>query len=85
MTESLAHTPGSAPVRGPRGLIFETGAPESRCVEAPPLDVPDVDLDEVLAGQARKEKPVLPHVTEVEIARHYAHLASMNFGVDSGS
>ncbi len=85
MTGSLAHTPGSAPVRGPRGLIFDSGAPESRCVEAPPLDVPDIDLDEILAGQARKEAPVLPHVTEVEIARHYAHLASMNFGVDSGS
>ena len=40
MTERLDHTPASAPVRGPRELIFEVGAPESRCVEAPPLDVP---------------------------------------------
>ena len=85
MTEQLAHTPGGAPARGPRRLIFETGAPESRCVMPPELDVPEVDLDTALGGATRAEPPVLPHVTEVEIARHYAHLASMNFGVDSGS
>lgn len=85
MTERLAHTPATAPARGPRRLIFETGAPESRCVLPPELDVPDVDLDDVLAGAVRAKPPVLPHVTEVEIARHYTHLASMNFGVDTGS
>jgi glycine dehydrogenase subunit 2 len=85
VTEQLAHTPGGAPARGPRRLIFETGAPESRCVMPPDLDVPEVDLDTALDGATRAEPPVLPHVTEVEIARHYAHLASMNFGVDSGS
>lgn len=74
------------PVREPLTgtLIFERGALESRCVEAPVLDVPPVSLGEVLGGQARTAPPVLPHVTEVEIARHYEHLASANFGVDSG-
>ncbi|HEX9092930.1 MAG TPA: aminomethyl-transferring glycine dehydrogenase subunit GcvPB [Coriobacteriia bacterium] len=66
-------------------MIFEAGSPESRCVEAPSLDVPEVSLDEALGGQARTEAPRLPHVTEVDIARHHAHLASMNFGVDTGS
>ena len=85
MTEKLAHTPSHAPSRGPRNLIFETGAPESRCVMPPAPDVPAIDLDEALGGALRAEPPLLPHVTEVEIARHYSHLASMNFGVDSGS
>ncbi len=67
-----------------RPLIFETGSPESRCVEAPVVDVPDVDLAVALGASARKKAPRLPHVTEVEIARHYEHLASVNFGVDSG-
>ncbi|MDO8949964.1 MAG: aminomethyl-transferring glycine dehydrogenase subunit GcvPB [Actinomycetota bacterium] len=67
-----------------RPLIFEIGAPESRCVEAPPLDVADIDLSQVLGGSARATRPRLPHVTEGEIARHYEHLASVNFGVDSG-
>ena len=84
MTEKLANTPGAAPLRGPRSLIFEVGSPESRCVEAPAMDVPFVAIDELLGGRARNEPPALPNVTEVEIMRHYAHLASMNFGVDSG-
>ncbi len=87
MTERSAQIPSGAPARGPRRLIFETGAPESRCVEPPPLDVPELDLKVRLQGRAkiRHEMPMLPHVTEVEIARHYSHLASMNFGVDTGS
>ncbi|MCE5191148.1 MAG: aminomethyl-transferring glycine dehydrogenase subunit GcvPB, partial [Actinomycetia bacterium] len=48
------------------------------------MDVPDVDLAAVLGGSARSASPRLPHVTEGEIARHYEHLASVNFGVDSG-
>jgi len=85
VSETRPQAPATAPSRGPRGVIFETGSPESRCVEAPPLDVPMGSLDEMLGGRVRKDAPRLPHVTETEIARHYAHLASMNFGVDSGS
>ncbi len=84
MTEKLAHTPAGAPVRGPRALIYDLGAPESSCVLAPDLDVPAVQLDAVLGGTARVTAPRLPHVTELEIMRHYSHLADMNFGVDSG-
>ena len=65
-------------------LIFERGAAESRCVEAPALDVPSVDLDATLGGRVRTTPPALPHVTEVVLARHYEALASTNFGVDSG-
>jgi hypothetical protein len=73
VTEKLEHAPGSAPSRGPRKLIFETGAPESRCVIPPALDVPEIDLGSALGGALRAEvPPLLPHVTEVEIARHYA-------------
>lgn len=85
MTERLAYTPDGAPSRGPRSLIFQTGSPESRCVEPAPIDVPEGVLDEMLGGAVRTRPARLPHVTEVEIARHYSHLASMNFGVDNGS
>lgn len=70
------------PLTGP--LIFEHGSDESRCMEVPALDVPAVSLEVVLGGQVRADEPALPHVTEVEIARHYERLASANFGVDSG-
>ncbi|MFA5843524.1 MAG: aminomethyl-transferring glycine dehydrogenase subunit GcvPB [Coriobacteriia bacterium] len=64
--------------------IFDLGAPESRCVLPPPLDVPEVDLDVELGGRVRREPPRLPHVTEGEIMRHFARLAACNFGVDTG-
>ena len=84
MTRAPEHTHGVAPVRGPRSLIFDAGSRESRCVEAPPLDVDMGSVDELLGGRARTVPLVLPSVTELEIMRHYAHLASMNFGVDTG-
>jgi hypothetical protein len=68
VTEQLAYTPSGAPTRGPRALIFETGSPESRCFEAPPLDVPAGSLDEMLGGRERTSAPRLPHVSETEIA-----------------
>jgi hypothetical protein len=73
VTERLPHAPGAAPVRGPRALIFEVGAAESRCVEAPVPDVPMGSVDDLLGGRARMEPLVLPNVTELEIMRHYAH------------
>ena len=84
MSADVTKMPLSAPSAGPRGLILEAGSPGARCFEAPALDVPEVPAS-ALEGQARTTSPNLPHVTEVEIARHYHHLATMNFGVDSGS
>jgi glycine dehydrogenase subunit 2 len=85
VSEVLHNTPQSAPRRGPRELIFELGSPESTCVLRPVMDVLDVSLAEALGeSNVRSVPPSLPHVTELEIMRHYAHLADMNFGVDSG-
>lgn len=84
MTEEKSLLPASAPARGPRALIFEIGSPDNGGLAMPSLDVPDITA-EVLGDSSRTHAPHLPHVTESEIARHYHHLASMNFGVDSGS
>ncbi len=84
MSTAVSGTPSGAPTRGPRETIFDIGSPESRCVIAPDPDVPFEGIDAVLPGRMRSEPPRLPHVTELEIMRHYTHLASMNFGVDSG-
>ncbi|MDO9556906.1 MAG: aminomethyl-transferring glycine dehydrogenase subunit GcvPB [Coriobacteriia bacterium] len=64
--------------------MFEMGSPDARCVEAPIIDVPKPDLSAVLGGQLRQTPPVLPQVAEIDLARHYAHLAEANFGVDNG-
>lgn len=85
MSEILANTPEGAPARGPREVIFEIGSPESACVLAPDLDVPELEIEaEGLSSFMRSTPPTLPHVTELEIMRHYSHLAEMNFGVDTG-
>ncbi|MDP2182941.1 MAG: aminomethyl-transferring glycine dehydrogenase subunit GcvPB [Actinomycetota bacterium] len=48
------------------------------------VDGAGATVSSALGHRVRLDPPALPHVTEVEIARHYTHLASMNFGVDSG-
>jgi len=84
VSEQLLNTPAGSPARGPRELIFELGSAESSCVLAPELDVPEIDMAVALGGTLREAALALPNVTELEIMRHYAHLAEMNFGVDSG-
>lgn len=73
------------PVREPLTgrVLFEIGSADSCCVE-PPASGVDVDLAAVLGGQMRAERPALPQVAEIDLARHYAHLAQANFGVDNG-
>ncbi len=85
MSKNVEHTPPGALARGPRIPIFEIGAPESGCVGVAEIDVPGIDIGVALGGMSRLEPPCLPHVTEIEIMRHYAHLAEMNFGVDTAS
>jgi len=85
VTRRLAHTPDGAPSRGPRETIFELDAGDARTADDSALDVPEVPLERLLGDRVRLQPPALPDVTEVQVARHYAHLASLNFGVDTGS
>ncbi|MCL2881362.1 MAG: aminomethyl-transferring glycine dehydrogenase subunit GcvPB [Coriobacteriia bacterium] len=71
--------------RGPRPTIYESSRPGATCVCAPVADTRDASSDAFFGDYARQAAPALPQVSEVEIMRHYAHLASMNFGVDTGS
>src|SRR5215470_6999894 len=66
-------------------LIFEKGAPGRRGATLPALDVPEQSLDELIpAALQRKEPAPLPEVSEIELVRHFTHLSTRNFGVDSG-
>jgi glycine dehydrogenase subunit 2 len=65
--------------------IFERSKPGRRAFTAPPLDVPEQPLDELLAPRLRREHPPrLPEVAEPEIVRHYNRLSKRNFDLDTG-
>jgi glycine dehydrogenase subunit 2 len=61
-------------------LIYEISRPGRTGTTLPALDVP---LAELPAGCVRESVP-LPEVAEVDLMRHYIHLAQMNYGVDTG-
>lgn len=66
-------------------LIFEHSKEGRIAHSLPDLDVPEVDLDEVLGGTfVRTEAPGLPEVSELDLIRHYTALSKRNHGVDSG-
>lgn len=68
-------------------LIMEMGSPGRRGYSPPR---PDAEVERV-AGPvrvpskvARREPPLLPRVSEVEVVRHFVRLSEMSYGVDSG-
>jgi glycine dehydrogenase subunit 2 len=65
--------------------IFQKGAPGRRAFLCPALDVPAVDVGELLPERFRRSQPPrLPEVSEPEIVRHYVGLSKRNFDLDSG-
>jgi len=65
--------------------IFQKGAPGRRAFMCPELDVPEVDVAELLPERFRRSSPPrLPEISEPEIVRHYVGLSKRNFDLDSG-
>ncbi len=68
-----------------QALIFELTKEGRIGYSLPTLDVPEVDLSELLpADLIRTEAAELPEVSELDIMRHYTALSNRNHGVDSG-
>ncbi|KYH31925.1 aminomethyl-transferring glycine dehydrogenase subunit GcvPB [Neomoorella mulderi] len=65
-------------------LLFELGAPGRRGYTLPECDVPGKVEDYLPAAACRRADAALPELSEVEVVRHFTHLASMNYGVDTG-
>jgi glycine dehydrogenase subunit 2 len=64
--------------------IYERSRSGRRAFTPPPLDVPEVPIEELLpAGAIRREPPALPEVSEPEIVRHYNNLSKKNFDLDT--
>jgi glycine dehydrogenase subunit 2 len=77
---------GATPMQRERATtIFEKGAPGRRAFVAPPLDVPEVDGEQLLPARLRRAEPArLPELSEPELVRHYVNLSRRNFDLDSG-
>jgi glycine dehydrogenase subunit 2 len=77
---------GATPLqRDEARTIFQKGAPGRRAFLCPELDVPPVDISELLPERLRRSDPArLPEVSEPEIVRHYVGISKRNFDLDSG-
>lgn len=70
---------------GNQPLIFELSKEGRIGYSLPELDVPEVELSELIPEEyLRKEPAELPEVSELDIMRHYTALSRRNHGVDSG-
>ncbi|MEK5038737.1 aminomethyl-transferring glycine dehydrogenase subunit GcvPB [Sporosarcina sp. FSL K6-3457] len=66
-------------------LIFEVTKEGRIGYSLPELDVPELDLSDLLpAAFIREEAAELPEVSELDIMRHYTALSNRNHGVDTG-
>src|SRR5215469_15249241 len=66
------------------GLIFEKSSSGKAAWKLAPLDVPDVDVEELLGSSARKDLGNMPEVSEIEIIRHFTRLSTWNYAIDLG-
>lgn len=68
-----------------QALIFEISKTGRIGYSLPEMDIPEVDLNELLPeGYLREVEPDLPQVSELDIMRYYTALSKRNHGVDSG-
>ncbi len=61
-------------------LLWEKGQKGRIGMSIPRSDVPESQLSADLVGDG----PDFPDLSEIDVARHYTHLSSWNFGVDTG-
>jgi glycine dehydrogenase subunit 2 len=64
----------------PEPLLSEISRPGAPTHQLPALDVPDADD---LTGQVLRSHLRLPEVGELDVVRHFTHLAQRNFSIDS--
>lgn len=72
-------------MRKEKALVFELSKPGRVSYSLPSLDIPEVNVDELLPKDLlREEAPTFPELSELGLMRHYTELSNRNHGVDSG-
>jgi glycine cleavage system P protein (glycine dehydrogenase) subunit 2 len=66
-------------------LIFEVSRSGRVGYKLPEIDVPEIDLKELIPeNRLRKNAVELPEVSEVDVVRHFTNLSDKNYSVDKG-
>ncbi|MFO7814918.1 MAG: aminomethyl-transferring glycine dehydrogenase subunit GcvPB [Halanaerobiales bacterium] len=65
-------------------LIKDYSSSGRKGYSLPPLDVPDIEIEEYVGSKYYRDDLDLPEVSEVDVVRHYTALSELNYGVDSG-
>ena len=66
-------------------LIFEISKEGRRACTIPPLDLPDIDLKELVPNNVLRETDTqIPEMSQLDIMRHFTLLSNKNFGIDTG-
>ncbi|MDQ3810897.1 MAG: aminomethyl-transferring glycine dehydrogenase subunit GcvPB [Chloroflexota bacterium] len=77
---SIDHAAPPAVARQAEPLLIELSRPGTPGHQLPALDVPEVDD---LSGQLLRNDLRLPELGELDVVRHFTHLAQRNFSIDS--
>ncbi len=72
--------PGNQLAQGIAPSIFDLSSSGARATDLPVLDVPQADIPASLIAD---QPPALPEVGQLDLVRHYTHLAQRNFSVDA--
>lgn len=66
-------------------LIFELGKSGRIATDLPLCDVEEKPVSDMIPQDfLRKEEPLLPELSQLELVRHYTNLSQRNFGLDAG-
>ncbi|MDD2371879.1 MAG: aminomethyl-transferring glycine dehydrogenase subunit GcvPB [Firmicutes bacterium] len=66
-------------------LIFDKSRPGHKAYFLPEMNIKKLDKNKVLPSHLiRKICADLPEVSEIDVVRHFTHLSTKNFGVDTG-
>ncbi|MEJ7615685.1 MAG: hypothetical protein WKF30_01625 [Pyrinomonadaceae bacterium] len=82
-----SHTPKATPhVTQNEALIFERSQPGRVGYSLPPLDVPEIALDDLLPAEYQRADDLagFPELCETDVVRHYTRISTWNYSVDLG-
>ena len=65
-------------------LVFEKSSPGRVGVTLPAVDVPERPIAEYIGRDNLRQNLDLPELSQIDVIRHFTHLSSMNYGVDTG-